>query len=174
MVGQLRTQLAQIDQSIQSEIGKLAARAKNDYLAAKHSEDMLRGLFEAQKGEANRLNDKAVQYTILKQDVESSRSLYDGLLGKLKEGGILSGLRLDQYRCTRPSAHEPNPVTPKLPLNLGVGFVFGLFGGIALAFVRDGLDDTLYTPEDVETAATLPCVGIVPNWQALPSFCGVY
>jgi capsular exopolysaccharide synthesis family protein len=163
LLGQLRTQLAQVDESIQAEIGKLAARAENDYLAAKHSEGMLSDLFEKQKAEANRLNDKAVQYTILKQDVESSRRLYDDLLGKLKEGGVLAGLHSTNIVVLDPARTGAEPARPIYLLNLGIGFALGLFGGIALAFVRDSLDNTLYTPEDVEETVALPCVGIVPE-----------
>jgi polysaccharide biosynthesis transport protein len=163
MVKQLRNQLAQIDESIQAEISKLGARAENDYLTAKQTEDSLRRSFESQKAEANRLNDKAVQYTILKQDVESSRRLYDDLLGKLKEGGILAGLHSTNIVVLDPARTSATPARPIYLLNLAVGFAVGLFAGLAFAFVREGLDDALYTPEDVETTAMLPCVGIVPE-----------
>ncbi len=163
LLRQLQTQLAQVDESIQAEIAKLAARSENDYLAAKHSEGMLRDLFEIQKAEANRLNDKAVQYTILKQDVESSRRLYDDLLGKLKEGGVLAGLHSTNIVVLDPARTAAEPARPIYLLNLGLGFGLGLFGGIVLAFVRDGLDDTLFTPEDVEENVALQCVGIVPE-----------
>jgi succinoglycan biosynthesis transport protein ExoP len=162
-VEQLHAQLIQLSESIQAEIAKLAARAENDYLAAKHSEDMLRGSFETQKAEANRLDDKAVQYTILKQEVESGRKLYEDLLTKLKEGGVLAGLHSTNIVVLDPSRISPDPVRPSYPLNLGVGFVFGAFMGIAFAFVRDGFDNRLYTPEDLEATVALPCVGVVPE-----------
>jgi capsular exopolysaccharide synthesis family protein len=163
LVKQLRNQIAQVDESIQAEITRLAARAENDYLAAKQSEDSLRAAFDTQKAEANRLNDKAVQYTILKQDVESSRRLYDDLLGKLKEGGILAGLHSTNIVVLDPARTSAIPARPFYPLNLGLGLAVGLFGGLAVAFLREGLDNAVYTPEDVETASTLPCVGIVPE-----------
>jgi polysaccharide biosynthesis transport protein len=167
-VKQLRSQLEQIDESIQAELDNLSARAENDYLTAKHSEDELRAAFDVQKAEANRLNDKAVQYTILKQDVESSRHLYDDLLGKLKEGGILAGLHSTNIVLLDPARSSALPARPIYALNLGIGFALGLFGGIALAFLREGLDNSLYTPEDVENTTTLPCVGIVPELASCP------
>jgi capsular exopolysaccharide synthesis family protein len=163
LVGQLHTQLLQLNDSIQSEINNLATRAENDYLAAKQSEDMLRSSFETQKAEANRLNDKAIHYTIMKREVESSRTLYDDLLTKLKEGGLLSGLHSTNIVVLDPARTGAEPARPIYWLNLGLGLVVGMFGGIAFAFVRDSLDDTMYTPEDVEAAVALPCVGVVPE-----------
>jgi len=168
LLGQLHTQLVQLNESIQSEINTLAARAENDYLAAKQSEDMLRSSFESQKAEANRLNDKAIQYTILKREVESSRTLYDDLLTKLKEGGLLSGLHSTNIVVLDPARTGAEPARPIHWLNLGVGFAIGLFGGIAFAFVRDSLDNAMYTPADVEATVALPCVGIVPDLATCP------
>jgi capsular exopolysaccharide synthesis family protein len=162
LVGQLQTQLVQLNDSIQSEINKLAARAKNDYLAAKHSEDMLRHSFELQEAEANQLNDKAIQYTILRREVESGRKLYDDLFSKLKEGGILSGLQSTNIVVLDPARYGATPARPIYWLNLGLGCVIGMFAGIAFAFIRDNLDNTMYTPEDVEATIAVPCVGIVP------------
>jgi polysaccharide biosynthesis transport protein len=163
LLGQLQKQLSQLDDSIHAEITTLATRAQNDYLAAKKSENMLRSSFESQKAEANRLNDKAIQYTILKREVESSRTLYDDLLTKLKEGGLLSGLHSTNIVVLDPARTAAEPARPIYWLNLGLGMLVGLFGGIGFAFVRDSLDNTLRTPADVEATVALPCIGIVPE-----------
>ena len=39
---------------------------------------MLRGSFEKQKQEANKLNESAIEYSILKRDLDSNRTLYEG------------------------------------------------------------------------------------------------
>jgi capsular exopolysaccharide synthesis family protein len=163
LVAQIESQLTALDSSIQSEVQRLAARAENDYRAARNSEDMLRALFEEQKAEANRLNDKAIQYTILKREVESGRHLYEDLLTKLKEGGVLAGLRSTNIVVVDPARATPEPARPSYPLNIGLGFALGLLGGIALAFVREGLDNTVRNPEQIESFVSLPCIGIVPD-----------
>jgi capsular exopolysaccharide synthesis family protein len=163
LVAQLQAQLAALNNSIQAEISKLAARSENDYLAAKHTEEMLRASFETQKAEANRLNDKAVQYTILKQEVESSRTLYQDLLTKLKEGGVLAGLHSTNIVLLDPARTSAEPARPIYALNLAIGWMFGMIVGVAFAFARDAFDETLRTPHDVEVTMALPCVGVVPE-----------
>ncbi len=163
---QMRNQSQELESAIQAEIEKVAARAENDFLAAKNAEDMLRASFERQKEEANKLNDSAVRYTIMKREAESSRELYDGLLKKLKGAGVLAGLRSTNLVVVDPARSSAKPVRPSYPINLGLGLGVGLVGGIGLAFAREGFDSTLRTPEQVEAVAGLPAVGIIPDLAA--------
>ena len=48
---------------------------------------MLRQALENQKQEANKLNESAIEYSLLKRDVESYRTLYEGLMEKLRKPG---------------------------------------------------------------------------------------
>ena len=160
---QMRNQLQELETAIQAEISKVAARAGNDFLAAKNAEDMLRAAFERQKEEANRLNDNAVRYTIMKREAESSRELYDGLSKKLKEAGVMAGLRSTNIVVIDPARSSAKPVRPSYPINFGLGLGVGFLAGIGLAFARDGFDTTLRTPEQVEAVAGLPAVGIIPD-----------
>src|SRR6185437_3858245 len=139
---QMRSQLKQLDSDIQTEIGKVAARSENDYLAAKNSEDMLRASFDRQKAEAEKLQDSAIQYVIMKREVESGRTLYEDMLKKLKEAGVLAGLRSTNIVVVDPARTAAKPARPSYPMNLGLGFGLGLLGGVALAFVRDNMDNT--------------------------------
>jgi len=163
---QMRNQSQELESAIQAEIEKVAARAENDFIAARNAEDMLRASFERQKEEANKLNDSAVRYTIMKREAESSRELYDGLLKKLKEAGVLAGLRSTNLVVVDPARSSAKPVRPSYPINLGLGLGVGLLGGIGLAFAREGFDSTLRTPEQVEAVAGLPAVGIIPELTA--------
>jgi len=44
---------------------------------------MLRGAMENQKQEANELNESAIEYSLLKRDVDTNRTLYEGLLDEV-------------------------------------------------------------------------------------------
>src|SRR6185312_7677159 len=160
---QMRSQLKQLDSDIQTEIGKVAARSENDYLAAKNSEDMLRASFDRQKADAEKLQDSAIQYVIMKREVESGRTLYEDMLKKLKEAGVLAGLRSTNIVVVDPARTAAKPARPSYPMNLGLGFGLGLLGGVALAFVRDNMDNTVRTPEQVEAITSLPSLGFVPD-----------
>ena len=95
---QLNNQLKEIDSEIQAEMKKIASKIRGQYTTALQRENMLHDAFEKQKQEANKLNESAIEYTILKRDVETNRQLYEGLLQKLKEAGVSAGLKSNNFR----------------------------------------------------------------------------
>ncbi|HEY3928296.1 MAG TPA: polysaccharide biosynthesis tyrosine autokinase [Candidatus Koribacter sp.] len=158
----MRSQLADLQASIDAEVRKIAARAQNDYLAAKNAEDMERALFDKQKEEANRLNDSAIQYGILKRDVDASRDLYQGLVGKLKQAGVLAGLRSSNIVVIDPARAPAKPASPNILLNLALGILGGLVTGVGVALVRDGTDTTIWSPRHVQ-AAGMRVLSVIPQ-----------
>ena len=155
-VVQLQSELTELDQAIPPEIKKVGAVIRADYQASLKSEQMLQASFDQQKGEAYKLNEEAIQYAILRRDVESSRDLYDGLLKKLKEAGIMAGLKSSSISIVDQASQPIEPVEPNIPLNLALGLMGGLLGGAALAFVVENIDTSLRTPQDIETYCQLP------------------
>ena len=91
-VPELKAQLNGLAKNIAAEIGNVEQRLHDEFLAAGKNEDMLRKRFDAQKQEAIKLNESAVQYATLRHEVESSQALFDTLQLKLKEAGVTAGL----------------------------------------------------------------------------------
>ncbi|MGH9602332.1 MAG: GumC family protein [Terriglobales bacterium] len=168
-VMELRNQITQVEGAIKDEIRKIAGRIETDYRAAMQRESMLRDALEKQKTLANKLNENAIQYNILKRDVETSRNLYEGLLQKLKEASVSAGLRSSNVRVVDAARVPIVPSEPNIPRNLMLGLMMGLAGGIGLAFVREFLDNTVRTPEQVEIIAALPSLGIIPLGLMAPT-----
>jgi polysaccharide biosynthesis transport protein len=162
---QMHNQIEDLDESIKTQVNDLAARAQNDYLTTQRTEAGLRVAFEESKDEANKLNDSAVQYTVLKHEVESSRALYDELQKKLKEAGVLAGLRSTNIVILDAGMAADRPARPITMLNLGIGFLAGLFIGLIGMFVLENMDETVSTPDDVEQITMLPVLGLVPHWK---------
>ncbi len=118
---QLQSELNELDSGIAEEIKKVGETVHAEYQAALKAERMLQDTFDKQKGEAYKLNEDAIQYAILRRDVESSRDLYEGLLKKLKEAGILAGLKSSNINIVDQASVPIEPVEPKIPLNMALG-----------------------------------------------------
>jgi capsular exopolysaccharide synthesis family protein len=167
---ELRSQLEAQDRQIQAEIQKIAQRIKNNYMVALQREKLLLSVFERQKQEANGLNESAIEYNILKRDLDTSRELYDGLLQRLKEAGVRAGLRSSNIRVIDAARTPLGPSSPNIPRNIALGLLVGLFGGVVLAFVQESLDNTIMTPEQVESLTAWPALGIIPRDGLKASF----
>jgi succinoglycan biosynthesis transport protein ExoP len=161
-LAQLNSQLQEVESEIQVEMRKVASRLRGDYLASLQREGMLRNALEQQKQEANKLNESAIEYSLLKRDVDSNRTLYEGLLEKLKEAGVTAGLRSNNFRIVDVARVPSAPSEPNVPRNLGFALALGLTTGIGLAFVFEGLDNTVRTPEQAQALSALPSLGMIP------------
>lgn len=159
---QLNNQLKEVDAEIQAEMKKIAATLRGQYTTALQRENMLHAALEKQKQEANKLNESAIEYSMLKRDVDASRQLYEGLLEKLKEAGVAAGLKSNNFRIVD-NAHPPaGPIEPDIPRNLLFGLVLGLASGVGLAFVLEALDSTVRTTEQAQMVSGLASLGMIP------------
>src|SRR5581483_8079518 len=161
-LAQLNNQIREVDAQTQSEMKKVASRLRGDYLASLQRENMLRTALEEQKQQENKLNESAIEYSFLKRDFETNRTLYEGLLQKLKEAGVTAGLRSNNIRQVDIARTPVAPAEPNIPRNLGFGLVLGLTTGIGLAFLLEGVDNTVRTPEQAQVISGLASLGMIP------------
>ncbi len=161
-VSQLNSQLKETDAQIQLELKKVVDRVRGEYQAAAQREGMLNDAMEKQKQEANQLNESAIEYNLLKRDVDTNRTLYEGLLEKLKEAGVTSSLRSNNFRTVDVARVPTAPAEPNVPRNLAFGLALGLTTGIGLGFLLEGIDNTVRTPEQAQAISSLPSLGMIP------------
>jgi succinoglycan biosynthesis transport protein ExoP len=161
-VAQLNNQLKEVDTQILAELKKIGDRVRGQYLAAQQQESMLRDEFDKQKQEANKLNESAIEYMLLKRDVDVNRQLYEGLLEKLKEAGVTAGLKSNNIRIVDIARTPTFPTEPNIPRNLMFALVLGLTSGIGLAFLLENMDNTVRTTEQAQVISGLPALGMIP------------
>ena len=160
---QLQNQIRETDRQIQAEVAAIKSSIQASYLSAKQEEDQLTQQLVQSKSNVIDQQSRSIQYNILKREVDTNRTLYDGLLQRYKEIGVSGGTGTNNIsivdRATRPFI----PRSPNMLLNLAVGLLGGLLLGLAAAFFRDFLDDTFKAPEDVERELGLTVIGVIPK-----------
>src|SRR5205823_3947340 len=139
-VVELNNELSEVNAALSEEVNKVAERAQAAYRIALKREQMLREALEAQKEEANRLNEGAIQYDILKHEAQSNQQLYDGLLQKLKEASVSAGLRSTNVQVIDYARAPIRPSKPNIPLNIALALVMSCLGGGAIVFVLEKFD----------------------------------
>src|SRR2546425_12205334 len=92
--------------------------------------------------------------------------MYDGLLTKLKEANIAAGLKSSNIRVIDPAMIPSTPSRPAKTRNIALSFLVGLVGGVGLALLREYLDNTVKTPDDIESLARLPSLAVVPAFTS--------
>jgi succinoglycan biosynthesis transport protein ExoP len=160
----LQAQLKEVDDNVEKEKQKIVDILESDFREARDRETMLTGALDVQKVAANQMAEKLVEYNILKREAEALKTLYDGLMTKLKETAISASLRSSNIRVVDPAMIPSTPARPAKARNVALAFLVGLVGGIGLALMREYLDNTVKTPDDVETLSRLPSLAVVPQF----------
>lgn len=132
------------------------------YVVAQNEEGALQRQVDQLKGEVLDLRSRSVQYNILQRELDTSRTLYDGLLQRYREVSVTGGVATNNVSIIDRSEPPLRPSSPRLLLNLAIAGLLGLGLGVIGAFVIEALDETLATPEDVEAKLHLPVLGAIP------------
>jgi capsular exopolysaccharide synthesis family protein len=164
-VQRLQAQMKELDEQMLRERKGIVVQLESDYREAKQHEDLLSRALDEQKAEANVMSQKMIEYNILKREAEANKTLYDSLQTKLKEAQIASGLKSSNIRIVDPALVPTAPARPAKTRNIMLAFLVGIVGGIGLALLREYLDNTVKTPDDVETLARLPSLAVVPTFS---------
>lgn len=144
------------------EVARLIGTIKNEFDLAVADENNLRKQLENTKVEAQNLNEKFIQYNVYKREMETNRQLYDSLLLKMKEQSITGETQpIDLWIVERASI-PPDSFKPRVKVNLLLGLIVGIFGGVGLAFFVEYLDQAIKYPEETEKALGLPVLGMIP------------
>src|SRR6266704_1044207 len=165
-VQRLQAQLKDLDASIEKEKKQIVDVLESDYREARQRESMLTQALDQQKAATNQMAEKLVEYNILKREAEANKAVYEGFMTKLKETAISLGLRSSNIRIVDPAMIPSTPSRPAKTRNITLAFLVGLVGRIGLALMREYLDNTVKSPDDVETLARLPSLAVVPQFAS--------
>jgi capsular exopolysaccharide synthesis family protein len=150
-----------LKQKRELEIGRIIESIRNEYELAKSNEDNLKKFLSETKNEAINVNEKFIQYGILKREAETNRQLYDVLLKKMKEQSMAEQIAMVKVWIVEESQTPRYPIKPNKKMNLLIGLIAGLFGGVGLAFFVEYLDQSIKSAEDTEKRLGVPVLGMV-------------
>ena len=128
----LRSQISETEKDIRNQIGLIKNSIKSQYDAALANEKALSDKLAELKEKALDLRGRSVGYTILLREVDTNRSLYDGLLQQFRQLGVASDADSNNVSLLDRAQMPFMPDSPSLPKNL----IVALFLGFAAARAR--------------------------------------
>ncbi len=157
-----KASLQAVQQSLKDEIARIATRAKTDYDVAVRTEEGARAAYNTDRAAAEKLNSQGVEYSIVSKEADQSQQLYQDLLKRLKEAGVVEGLHSSSVAVVDPATPPAKPSKPNIPQTLILGLFAGIFLGGCLAFAVDVLDAKIQGTDEID-AMGLPILGLVPQ-----------
>jgi capsular exopolysaccharide synthesis family protein len=136
---------------------------EQQYLAAKEKEKQIEKYYEDQRQQALNLNDQLAQYTILQSDWEQTKKLCDILGDRIKEVNVTEDVGALNISILEIARQANNPSEPQKDRYIGIALIIGLMLGCALALLRDWMDQTLRSTEEISSLLGVPVLGVVPS-----------
>ena len=166
-VVRLRDQINEVDSLIQQERKLAVERIGHNYRAALARVKLLAKSVEDEKAKVGDLNQSMIQYDLLKHEYNTNQQLYDSLLTRVKDATVSAGLRANNVQIVDRALVPSAPVSPNKKRNISIGLMVGLVLGVTLAFVREVMDTSVKTAEDVERSIAEPVLGVIPSVRSL-------
>lgn len=165
---QLKDQIETIKKRIETEEQNIINTLHSDYQLALKKEKLLSSAIAKIRQDVTTLQKDMIQFQILKREVETNRLIYDSLLQRLKEVDISTALTESDVQILDKAQVPRSPFKPQKAYNIALSLLFGLFGGVFLAFFVEYFDNTIKTEADIERISRLPVIGKVPISKTSP------
>lgn len=131
------------------ELNKLVDAAKTEYELAKVRESSVRENLESFKQDIFDINQKAVEFFMLKREAEHTRELLNIMVTRFKKASISEDQISSSIRIIEKAQISSEPIN-RQPRKLMMGALWGLIIGVGLAFFFERLDNTIKSPDDIK------------------------
>lgn len=157
--------LKQNKAKIETDISEASKRYKAKHpkmIALKAQLEEINKKTEEETNAVLTLNQKLVQYNVLKKEVESTQQVYTAILSRAKETDVTEKLQISSIRILDSAKPPGSPFKPKKSRGIVMSIFISLFCGVGLSFFLEYLDASIRTAEDVSLYLNLPFLGYLP------------
>ena len=159
-IGELDKQLKDL-RSRKSET--LLTNLRTRYQQTLQREQSLGKAFEEQRAQTLSQNEAAINYRIIQQEIETNKSLLNGLLQGAKENDVVLAGKPNNISIVDYALAPDSPVGPNRTRTVIAAFFLSIGLGLGLALFLEYLDDTVHSTEEVERVLHLPALAVIPS-----------
>lgn len=161
----IQSQKQDTRRKIGAEVARVIDGLASDVAVARANMQSLQASLEQVQSKFQNQNSASVKLKALASIASSSRSIYEGLLSRLKEVQGQEGIAAADSRIIS-RATVPTVASPRFTTVIGIAIPAALVLGFLFAFVAEGLDPSLRTTEQVDKYLGQPLLATVPEIDA--------
>ena len=154
---------AQTERELDKAIKSAEASIESEYQTALRNDQEARAQLATQESESLAIDRYAVEYDNISRDLKINEQILESIISRTRETSMTSTIETQNARVVDHAVAGGAPVSPKVALNLGLGFFGGLALGLGFAFFVAYLDDRVKSSFDIEGVVGLPLIGIIPQ-----------
>lgn len=155
----------QTERELKRAVENVSAQVESDYQAALRTYKNLEEDLAKRTEDSLQLDRAALEYNDREREYRTNEKILDAIVARSRETSMTSGITTQNARIVDKAAPSPanKPISPNVPLNLGLGIAGGLGLGLAFAFFVAFIDDRVKSSYDIEGVVGLPLIGIIPQ-----------
>jgi capsular exopolysaccharide synthesis family protein len=166
-VKEVDQQISELDKQLRDQRSRKSATLLTNlntrYQQALEREQSLRKAFEQQRAQTLSQNEAAINYRIIQQEIETNKSLLNGLLQGAKENDVVLAGKPNNISIVDYALTPDAPVGPNRTRTVIAAFFLSIGLGLGLALFFEYLDDTVHSTEEVERVLHLPALAVIPS-----------
>jgi len=125
--------------------------------------EMIEARMREEEGKITNNNKLYIKFEILRNEADADQQYYNIFLRKFKEINIADSITSSNVQVMEYAAVPKEPVSPNKVRNYLMGILFGVLGGIGMAFVVEYFDDAPKSAAEIEAYLNLPIVATIPK-----------
>ena len=159
----LSAQIATLKRMLAQDIQGIANGIRLKYKVAKEKEQSLRTKLRELEAQQKAFQDKQIQYTILKREVDSYRTQYKSLIDKMNQLSVASEVKNQSASIVEYADTPASPFSPSLVKNLAIALLLSGMAAAGTIYVLELMNNTFVNPDQVEQELKQPVLGIIPK-----------
>lgn len=168
-VRELKSNIADMQRRLDREIRKITSSVGITNTVNVSHAAQIKAALEEQRTKVLKMKANRDEAALLGRDVENAQKAYDGVLARLNMTSLESQAVHADVAALEFAAVPSIPSSPRVLINLVLGFLLGSVLAAASALLRERSDRRLRSSDNVEALVHLPLVSVIPNFSKIKS-----
>ncbi len=166
---QSQNEIAALQKQLDDSRVTLADKLKADFQRVQRDEISLKAALQkalvAARTESIQQNYAAVQFSLIKQEVETAKTLYGEFLQKNTQADMQLAEQTNNLHIIDPARARRTPIGPQRLRSILIALILSLCAGFGLALAIEFFDDKIKVTDDVTRYIGLPTLALIPRVQ---------
>ncbi|MEL6752569.1 MAG: polysaccharide biosynthesis tyrosine autokinase [Pseudomonadota bacterium] len=158
----VNNELADVRAQIDAAVNRVISNLESEVSIARANLQTTNRQLGGMRQTLARNNSDSVRLRELEREAEASRTLYENFLDQFKVTDQTEELAEADARVLTPARTPRNPSSPKIAINLILGFLFGGVAAGGMVLLGELRENHFSTGDEIERAFAVPSIGSVP------------
>jgi len=158
-----QAELESLRSKVAAEVGNANAAVSREARVARQNMADLQRARDQQRKRILDLQHNQDEYAVLKRDEESARTAYDSSMQRGSETRLESRLKNTNTAILNYAFPPMKPSSPRLLLNLALGFILGSMLAVGASLTRERFDQRIHARVDLLEGAGIPVLAELPR-----------